>query len=533
MEKKIVNISGWIIGVRNLGKITFLVIRDGNGKNVQIVIKKKNLIKEINENLKNGHLVKINGFYNDKIKGNNEHIKVEDKEILLTKWKLISKSSNLPFEIKDRLELKEENKYKYRYIDLRRNRSRLPIVIKSRFLKYIRNKLDNKGFIEIDTPILSQYSPEGAKSFIVPSNEKGKFYTLPQSPQIFKQILMISGFSKYYQIAKTFRNENARSNRQPEFLQLDIEFWFAKEKEIFKLVKVLLEKFLIKELNIDKKNILFKKLTFEKCLETYGSDKPDLRNPLIIQKSKNLRFILLNKDNLNHKVLKKIKDEIKIDRNAYIISKLNENIEIIYANKKITKNIKKFSKKNDRKDGIYIISNCKEKNNSLDILGRIRSSLSDIFIPKNQIYNFLWINNWPLFKKGNGKYESFRHPFTMPKKNYLKAISNNDSNKMNKMKCEAYDLVCNGEEIASGSLRINDWELQKKIFQILGFKEEEIEKYFGYFLKALSFAAPPHGGIGLGIERIIATFLNLKNLKETIPFPKNIDGSCSLTGTPN
>ena len=339
----------------------------------------------------------------------------------------------MPFEIKDEVNINEDTRYRYRYLDLRRPISKKLLLVKDKFCHELRNFLHKKDFVDVETPILAQSSPEGANCFLVPSNLKGRYYTLPQSPQIFKQLLMVGGFNKYYQIAKSFRNEDARSNRQIEFLQLDLEMSFATTKEIMSLTEKLLKHVLKKTFNYEIKTP-FPSLTYQEVMSKYQTDKPDLRQ----------------------------------------------------------------NSKNDKE------------------------------------LNFVWITDWPLFEynKESDKYESFRHPFTIPQKKYIKPLLNNKIGP-EKVIGEAFDLVCNGEEILSGSIRIHQAELQEKVLEILGYNKEEREKNFGYFLRALEFAAPPHGGIGLGIDRLLTVILNTNNLKELIAFPKNIDGTCSLTGAPN
>ncbi|CAG8608613.1 5254_t:CDS:2 [Ambispora gerdemannii] len=316
-------------------------------------------------------------------------------EIELVKLELINDSKELPFEIKDEVNINEDTRYRYRYLDLRRPISKNLLLVKDKFCHELRNFLHKKDFVDVETPILAQSSPEGANCFLVPSSIKERYYTLPQSPQIFKQLLMVGGFNKYYQIAKSFRNEDARSNRQIEFSQLDLEMSFATAKEIMSLTEKLLKHVLKKTFNHEIKTP-FPSLTY--------------------QESK--------------------------------------------------------------------------------------------------------------------KYESFRHPFTIPQKKYIKPLLNNKIDP-ERVIGEAFDLVCNGEEILSGSIRIHQAELQEKVLEILGYNKEAREKNFGYFLRALEFAAPPHGGIGLGIDRLLTVILNTNNLKELIAFPKNIDGTCSLTGAPN
>ncbi|CAI2182308.1 17201_t:CDS:2, partial [Funneliformis geosporum] len=353
--------------------LLFFIGQDSSGY-LQIIVKEKKLIDDFKK-VNRGDLLKIKGIIKKK-EGGQKEIEIE-----LKKFQLINPSKELPFEIKDEININEDTRYRYRYLDLRRPRSQNFLRIKNQFLHETRNFLHKKGFIEVETPILSQNSPEGAKCFLVPSNFDNRYYTLPQSPQIFKQLLMVGGLDRYYQIAKSFRNEDARSNRQIEFSQLDLEMSLASSRQIMRMI--------------------------ENFLQT---------------------------------VLKKV-----------------------------------FETK---------------------------------------------------------KYKTARHPFTKPQKKYIRPLLSGKI-KLEKVICEAFDLVCNGEEILSGGLRIHQHELQAKILEILGYNQQEQAENFGYFLQALEFAAPPHGGFGMGIDRLLAIILNTNNLKELIAFPKNIDGTCSLTRTPN
>ena len=414
----------WISHIRKLSNLWFLIGQDSSGL-LQITVKEKKLIERLKK-INRGDLLKIKGIIKRK-EGNKEEIEVE-----LKKYQLINPSKELPFELKDEVNINEDTRYRYRYLDLRRPKSKNLLLAKSQLLHEIRNFLHKKRFIEVETPILAQNSPEGAKCFVVPSNLKERSYTLPQSPQIFKQLLMVGGIDKYYQFAKSFRNEDARSNRQIEFSQLDLEMTLVSSRQIMRIIENLLQTVLKKVFGYQLK-VPFSRLTYQQAISKYGNDKPDLRTDA--------------------------------------------------------------------------------KNNQL---------------------NFVWITNWPLFEynQETKKYETARHPFTIPQKKYIRPLLNGKI-KPEKIICEAFDLVCNGEEILSGGLRIHQSELQAKILEILGYNQKEREENFGYFLQALEFAAPPHGGIGMGIDRLLAIILNTNNLKELIAFPKNIDGTCSLTGTPD
>ncbi|MCE8169968.1 MAG: hypothetical protein I3273_07720 [Candidatus Moeniiplasma glomeromycotorum] len=423
----------WIVNINEKGNSLWFITGQDSGGYIQIVVKDRELISHLKK-IKKGDLLEVQGIVKKKwVPENKKASAKEELEIELTEFKLINANSSdkdlpLPF-----VNVKEDNKYRYRYLDLRNPSSKKPLLVKNQFCYELRKLLYKQDFIDVETPILAQNSPEGANCFVVPSNLKNRFYTLPQSPQIFKQLLMVGGLGKYYQIAKSFRNEDARSNRQIEFSQLDLELSFTSVKEIKKLVEKLLKNILAKVFGYQIK-IPFPSFTYQQVIKKYGTDKPDLR-------------------------------------------------------------------KNSQKE--------KE-------------------------LNFLWITDWPLFEYNSEakKYEAARHPFTTPQKKYINPLLTGKI-EPEKVICEAFDLICNGEEILSGSIRIYQRNLQEKVLEILGYNSQAREKNFGYFLQALEFAAPPHGGIGLGIDRLLAVILNTNNLKELIAFPKNIDGTCSLTGTPD
>lgn len=420
---KRISFYAWINKIKKLGKLLFFEAKDSKNY-IQVIIKKEELIKKFRL-IKKGYLLKLKGIVKKKIEKN---IDIDNIEIELLEFKIINKSKNLPFDIEDNLKVNEKTLYNYRYLDFRRLETKKIFIIKSDFLNEIRKFFHKKNFIEIETPVLSQKSPEGSNCFLVPSQLKNRYYTLAQSPQIFKQMLMIGGFNKYYQIAKSFRKEKGRSNRQIEFLQLDVEVSFFSINKITKLIESFLKKTLKKIFNI-KAN--FKTLDYLECIKKYGIDKP---------------------------------------------------------------------KANKSKEG------------ELD---------------------FIWIKKWPLFvyNKEQKKYELIRHPFTNILNKQIKLLLKNKI-KFEEVICEAFDLVCEGEEILSGSIRINDCVLQKKILEIIGYDNYSQKKNFGYFLEALQFGVPPHGGFGMGIDRLLSVILK-KNIKSLIAFPKNIDGTCSVTGTPN
>ncbi|MCE8159297.1 MAG: hypothetical protein I3270_01855 [Candidatus Moeniiplasma glomeromycotorum] len=416
---KRVSLYLWINQIRRKKIALFIEGQDSSGE-IQIVVKKEELINQLKGTIKRGDLLKVEGIIKKK-EGREEKV-----EMGLESYQIINPSKELPFGNEEKIN--EDIRYHYRYLDLRRPASKNPLLIKNEFGYQLRKFLHEQKFMEVETPILAHDSPEGAQGFLVPGNTPNYHYVLPQSPQIYKQLLMVAGLDKYYQIAKSFRNEDARSNRQIEFSQLDLEMSFTNLKELMNLVEKMLKTVLKAVFNYSLATP-FPTLTYQQALEKYNTDKPDLRS------------------------------------------------------------------------------------NSTD--------------PHE--LSFCWITDWPLFEYNSEskKYESLRHPFTAPQVEFITPLLNNEV-ELAKVKGEAFDLVCNGEEILSGSLRIYQRDLQAKVLSILGYSSTEQEKHFGFFLQALEFAAPPHGGFGMGIDRLLAVILGTKNLKELIAFPKNMDGICPL-----
>ncbi len=430
-----VKLAGWIHFKRNLGKITFITLRDRSAT-VQIVCPLKKLDEKTNEKiekLNSEYVVEIVGQVNKRPESQfNQDMKTGELEVKLEDIKILSESKTPPFEINKDRKIKEELRLQYRYLDLRRENVKDNIVLRYKTIKAIRDYLDKKGFLEIETPILSKGTPEGSREFIVPSRlYPGEFFTLPQAPQQFKQLLMIGGIEKYFQIARCFRDEGTRGNRQPEFTQFDIEMSFVDQEMILSLVEDLVVS-VIKDVLPNKKiNTPFKRLTFKEAMEKYNSDKPDIRK---------------NKED---------KDELA----------------------------------------------------------------------------FCFITDFPLFEMSEteDKIVSVHHPFTAPQEKDIPLLDKDPL----KVKALQYDLVCNGHEIAGGSIRIHKKDLQNKIFKILSLSKQNIEKKFGHLLKAFDYGAPPHGGIAFGLDRLIMTLSNAENIREVIPFPKTSDNRDLMMGAPS
>ena len=549
-----VTISGWIDKVRDMGPFVFIDLRDRYG--ITQVLVNENSSKEVLElakKLKNEFVIQVEGKVNERT-SKNKNILTGDIEVLAENINVLSKSKALPFEISEN-NINENLRLTYRYLDLRRKKMLDNIVKRNAMLFSIREFMNNEGFLDIDTPILGKATPEGARDFIVPSRmQKGEFYALPQSPQLFKQTLMVAGMDKYYQLAKCFRDEDLRGDRQLEFTQLDMEMSFIHQEDIMDLVERLAKK-VFKDVTGEEKLEKFDRITYDYAMNNYGSDKPDLRFDM---KIKDLSEIVVNKgfsvfdDAINNggSVRVIVSDDVDFSRKK--IKDLEDFVKTYYKAKglayikvgedgSINSPIAKFFDEdtlNNIKNTLELTNNkiafiLADKNKIvLDGLGALRLKLgNDLGLINKDEFKFAWVVDFPMFEysEEEGRYLAQHHPFTSIKKEDVKYL---DSGELEKIKSESYDLVLNGYEIGGGSIRIHDSELQAKVFDTLGLsKEEQIDK-FGFFLETLSYGVPPHGGLAFGLDRWLMAMQKETSIKEVIPFPKTNKGQDLLTGAP-
>lgn len=542
-----VTLCGWVDSKRDHGGLIFVDLRDRSGK-VQLVAEPETPSFEVLSEVKPEWVLKVKGSVRKRPQGTeNPRMKTGEIEVLALDVEVLSKSKVPPFEIDDDVQVDERLRLKYRYLDLRRPKMMDNIIFRHKITLEVRKFLSSKGFIEIETPYLTKSTPEGARDFLVPSRlYPGKFYALPQSPQLFKQILMVAGFEKYFQIARCFRDEDLRADRQPEHTQIDIEMSFVTEEDILKLSEDLIATaFAVAGVEL---KTPFKRITYEEAMLRYGSDKPDTRFGLeIIDLSnlfKNTSIGVFKVDSngivaginaqkvFTRKEIENLTEFAKSEGAKGLAWFVKEGSEIRspllkYASQRETEGLNRLIE-----SGSTLFVMAGERYETLELLGRLRSELARIMklIPEKG-FDVLWVTDFPLFEwsQEEKRYKSKHHPFTRPKEETLEYLNTEPL----KVKAHAYDLVINGVEVGGGSLRIYNSDVQKKIFEFLGISEEEAKEKFGFLLEAFEYGVPPHGGIAFGLDRLIMIILGLNTIRDCIAFPKTQSGTCLLTGAPD
>ena len=541
-----VSIIGWVSKRRNLGSILFIDLRDRYGI-VQVLVKTDEI--EVPE-IRNEYILQIEGKVSLKEVAN-PNLATGEIEVIASKINVINKSENPPILIQEETDALEDIRLKYRYLDLRRLCMQKRFLIRAKIVKAVHEYLDAHDFIEVETPILTLSTPEGARDYLVPSRvHKGSFYALPQSPQLFKQLLMVSGFERYYQIAKCFRDEDLRADRQPDFTQIDIETSFLSEDQILTLTEGLIQKIYKDVINYDVK-LPLRRINYDEAVDKYGSDKPDTRFDMHLISIKEIlaynsadlftsnKYIKAIKvENVADVTSRKVQDEYNLTANKFnmksfiylkmISNKLEGSIIKFLSEEEQEKIINLLDLKNN--DLVVIgLSNIKK---NLDFgLGALRSLLAkklNLIAPNT--YDILWVVNFPLFEKSEerGEITPCHHPFTRPKDEDLDKLETEPY----KVYSYSYDIVMNGYEAGGGSLRIYDQDVQKRIFKVLGFTNEDISRKFGFFVEALKYGTPPHGGLAFGLDRLTMILSGTDNIRDVIAFPKNLSAVCPMSNAP-
>ncbi len=538
---KEVRLAGWVQKIRNLGKMAFIDLRDEFGI-TQIIISDNDKLQEKLADIKTECTISVSGTVSERSNKNKE-IPTGEIEIIAKEIQILGKCrATLPFEInqKEAQEVREDLRLEYRFLDLRNDNIHKNILLRSKILKSMRDEMDKLGFTEIQTPILANSSPEGARDFLVPSRlHPGEFYALPQAPQQFKQLLMISGFNKYYQIAPCFRDEDPRADRSPgEFYQLDFEMSFATQEDVFEVVEQVIPNVFKQNSNWKITEAPFERIPYKEAMEKYGSDKPDLRNPLIIIdvskifentefnafKGKTVKAIVTHNmeerprkffDQMSEYAVNELDAKglawVKVDENKELTGGISkfitpENKEQLFKQAKIEKN-----------DAIFFIADELEK--AQKISGGVRIELGKrLDLIEKDIYKFCWIIDFPMYELSDEGTIDFNHnPFSMPQGGMEALESKNPL----EIYAYQYDLVCNGYEISSGAVRNHDQEIMIKAFEIAGYTEEDVKGKFGALYNAFSYGTPPHAGAAPGVDRIVMLLAKEDNIREVIAFPKN------------
>jgi len=562
IDKKVL-LSGWVHKKRDHGNLLFIDLRDNFGL-TQCIIDKDNKNFSQLEKISLETVIKIEGSVLARTSDTvNKELSTGDIEVKIDKFEVLGKTKELPLPVFSDQEYSEEIRLKYRFLDLRRKKIHNNIVLRSKIISFIRKEMEKLGFNEFQTPILTSSSPEGARDFLVPSRlNPGKFYALPQAPQQFKQLIMISGFDKYFQIAPCFRDEDARSDRSPgEFYQLDIEMSFVEQEDVFEVIEKLMVS-LFK--NFSEKKITFEKfprIPFKEAMNKYGTDKPDLRNPLLIYdiseifKREDVSFEIFKKLQKSGSLIKAIITKQTNTKPRSFFDNIDKwakeqgwsglayfSIEQEKSNKLIGKGpvgkffseeaLKEIMKITSANIGDSIFMSCSKDNEINEIMSKSRVKIADdLDIVDNNSFAFCWITDFPIFEldKENSKINFSHNPFSMPQGD----LDNLDFSKPLDLKAYQYDIVCNGVELSSGAIRNHIPELMYKLFSIAGYNKKQVDDKFSGMINALSYGAPPHGGIAPGIDRIVMLLANEKNIREVTMFPMNQNAQDLLMRAPS
>ncbi|WP_322936177.1 aspartate--tRNA ligase [Mycoplasmopsis cynos] len=535
---KMVRLYGWVQNKRKFGELNFVDLRDKFGItqlvfNSPITFTKESVLEVYGEVVLRKDI--------------NRDIATGEIEILVKEYKVLSQAVNeLPFQIRDDIDVKEELRLQNRFLDLRRPIMQKTIALRNKVIFAIREFLQNENFLEIETPILSKATPEGARDFLVPTRKENSFYALPQSPQLFKQLLMISGFEKYFQIARCFRDEDSRKDRQPEFTQLDVEISFNDVEVLQTYIEKMFQHVMKKVLNIDIK-IPFERIEYDECISKYGTDKPDFRYQNIIVDINNFcnntefniiknapskRLLKINEKitKKEFKILEEIAKKNGVNALFYFVVENNEIVHSNFASKVLNEVNLLVKTYEDKADGSYFIT-ANKYDKASQALGAIRVELNSWYHWAKESFDFKWVTKFPMFEydEESNTWAAAHHPFTQ----FDHSLDEVQKLDKSKIKAKSYDLVMNGFELGSGSARIFDAKTQEYVFDLIGLDKNAQKSKFGFFLKAFEYGVPPHCGIGLGIDRIIMLLAGHTTIRDVIAFPKNSKNEDIFTGAPS
>lgn len=550
---EMLTLYGWVQKKRDLGGVVFIDLRDRSGI-VQVVVRDGASFYEQAVALKSESVIKVVGKVCER-ESKNPNIPTGEIEVEVKEFEVLNSSKDIPFEISNTTTALEDTRLKYRYLDIRRSSVTNNLIVRHKITMAIRNFLDKENFLEVETPILCKSTPEGARDYLVPSRvNKGKFFALPQSPQLFKQLLMVGGIERYFQIARCFRDEDLRADRQPEFTQVDLEMSFVDQDDVMNLTERLIAH-VFKEVKGFDIKLPLRRMKYDEAMEKYGSDKPDLRFDMPINNItdifKNTEFTVFKNvlenggiinclvvqgeaSNYSRKVLDQLTEFVKTYRAsglAYL--KIGEEITGSIAKVISTSEVKtlkeQLSLKND--DLVLIVADSK-KDVVKTALGALRCKLArDLGLIKDGQYELLWVNEFPAFEysEEEGRYMACHHPFTAPLDSDIDKLLTDKGNCYSK----AYDIVINGYEAGGGSIRIHSEDVQEKMFRALELTDEDISDKFGFFVEALKYGTPPHGGLALGLDRLVMLLTGTENIRDVIAFPKTASASCLMSDCPN
>lgn len=546
-----ITLKGWVGRRRDLGGLIFIDLRDREGI-MQLVINPETVSSDVMataESLRNEYVIEVTGQVAQR-EQENPNLPTGAVELKVSALTILNTAKTTPFEIKDDVEVSDENRLRYRYLDLRRPKMLNNFKLRAKVTHSIRNYLDELEFIDVETPMLTKSTPEGARDYLVPSRvSQGHFYALPQSPQITKQLLMNAGFDRYYQIVKCFRDEDLRGDRQPEFTQVDMETSFLSDKDIQDITEGMIAKVMKDTKGIDV-TLPFPRMSYDDAMNNYGSDKPDTRFEMLLQDLTDIVKDVDFKVFSQAPVVKAIVVKGNADKySRKSIDKLTEFAKqfgakglawVKVTDGAISGPVAKFltsiedkltaSLQLEENDLVLFVADTLEVANNT--LGALRTRIAkELNMVDNSKFNFLWVIDWPMFEwsEEEGRYMSAHHPFTLPTEESAHELEGD----LSKVRAVAYDIVLNGYELGGGSLRINQKELQERMFKALGFTAEEANDQFGFLLEAMNYGFPPHGGLAIGLDRFVMLLVKAESIREVIAFPKVKDASCLMTNAPD